>query len=175
MKTIKCIDCNENLMKIGLIDYCASIYLRDFNQETNKFENLSVCFNPFCGWICGCCDNEITDDGTFNALQKYLPTDEDLKNLDFNLLSCNSNAYINRECPRCKDDSDNKEEADITKDGIEFIGKVILKFNPNSNKFEISSIDNSMNNPATCYNCGKELLRDTDKSKFDNPIEIPFF
>ena len=175
MKIIKCVNCDRNLIEEGLLGYRDSIYLTEYNQENNRFENLSVSFNPFTGWRCNCCEELIDDDMTFDALQEYLPNDEDLNNLDLNLILQGGYAYTDRECHRCKESYYNTGNTDITKEGIEFIAETVLKFNSNSNKFEVNAIENPMNYIPTSCCCGTKLIRDLDKNKFNNPIEIPFF
>ena len=174
MKTINCVNCDKNILEMELNDHRASVYFSDYNPNTNRFERMRVMFNEAYPWKCEHCDEDIEDEKVFDALQEYLPTLEDLEDVDFNILSSNGVCYVEKVCECCKEKHGN-DYSDITEEGIEIIAEVNIKFDKNLNRFKISSIENPLFNPVTCDSCGSKLSTSFDKDKFQLSVEIPFF
>ena len=173
MKKIICVNCNENLLDSELIDYRASLLLSNYNKESNKFDRISVEFNPFRGWLCGCCEEEITDTETFHSLEPFLPIAKYLSDLDHDLLKSDKTYYINKSCVHCAKDID--EETTITEEGIEILSEVRLKFDSSVDKFVIGSIEQATFKHVSYGCCYSDLETSFDKDKFSSYIEIPFF
>ena len=173
MKNIKCVHCEENLLEVGLNDPRASLYLSEYDSNTNQFKKMNVVFNPFYGWNCNSCDEELPIDITYDELEPYLIDLEELEDIDKNLLDLTKDYYVSRTCSSCERKS-GKEYADIIDEGIEIKVDVTIKFNKEKNKFKIETIDDATFSHVKCACCGTELDCSFGKDTFTSSVLIPF-
>lgn len=173
MKTISCINCKENILDMELTDYSASVFLKDYDVKTNKFTKMSITFNGAIGWICSECEGEISDDNVLNELSEYLPSLEDLENIDFDTLYDKNEWYIDKICKGCSNADEN--DSLIIEEGLEIITDVTIKFDKELNKFKVVYIGNAYARSIHCSCCSKELDICLDENNYNNCVSIPFF